>query len=133
MKKVAELMHHQPRLLKADMGLSDAVSHILGSGFLGLPVVDDQKKLIGFLSEQDCIRALMTDSYHCDSHLQVRDIMRQSPLFISSQLSVLELAQIMVKGKPKTFPVVENERVVGLITRAQVMKALNDALQACQL
>lgn len=133
MKKVAELMYHQPRLLKADMGLSDAVSHILGSGFLGLPVVDDQKKLIGFLSEQDCIRALMTDSYHCDSHLQVRDIMRQSPLFISSQLSVLELAQIMVKGKPKTFPVVENERVVGLITRAQVMKALNDALQACQL
>lgn len=133
MKKVAELMHHQPRLLKADMGLSDAVSHILGSGFLGLPVVDDQKKLIGFLSEQDCIRALMTDSYHCDSHLQVRDIMRQSPLFISPQLSVLELAQIMVKGKPKTFPVVENERVVGLITRAQVMKALNDALQACQL
>ena len=133
MKKVAELMHHQPRLLKADMGLSDAVSHILGSGFLGLPVVDDQKKLIGFLSEQDCIRALMTDSYHCDSHLQVRDIMRQSPLFISPQLSVLELAQIMVKGKPRTFPVGENERVVGLITRGQVMKALNDALQACQL
>lgn len=133
MKKVAELMHHQPRLLKADMGLSDAVSHILGSGFLGLPVVDDQKKLIGFLSEQDCIRALMTDSYHCDSHLQARDIMRQSPLFISPQLSVLELAQIMAKGKPKTFPVVENERVVGLITRTQVMKALNDALQACQL
>ncbi len=46
-------------------------------------MLDDQKRLIGFLSEQDCIPSLLTGSYHCDSRTRVEDLMSRTPLFVS--------------------------------------------------
>ncbi len=131
MLKVNDLMDRHPHLLSEQDSLAVAVDRILASGYLGLPVIDEQRQLVGFLSEQDCIKALITDSYHCDSHISVKNMMRLQPLYISPQLSVLELAQILGKERPKIFPVVDEGHVVGLITRAQVMRALNEQLKNC--
>jgi len=132
MLKVKDLMRQHPPVLQLDTGLADAVDAILKSGYLGLPVVDENSALTGFLSEQDCIKALITDSYHCDTHIHVRDIMRADPLFVSPQLSILELSQILGRGQPKIFPVVDEDVLVGLITRGDVMKSLNESLQSCR-
>lgn len=131
MLKVKEFMDSQVVRLPANAPLTTAVDTILDSGYLGVPVIDEAQQLVGFLSEQDCLRALVSDSYHCDSHLTVRDIMRDSPLFVSPELSVLELAQMLGKDRPKLFPVVEEERLLGMISRTQVMRALNDQLKSC--
>ncbi|MBT3145711.1 CBS domain-containing protein [Neptunomonas phycophila] len=134
MFKVKHLMSHQVTPLTMETCLTDAVDQLLSSGFLGLPVVDEKKQLVGFLSEQDCIKALITDSYHCDSHIQVKDIMHKNPLFVSAELSILELATIMGKDKPKIFPVVDDfNRIVGIITRSQVMSSLNQSLKGCRV
>ncbi|SFG91167.1 CBS domain-containing protein [Neptunomonas qingdaonensis] len=133
MLKIEDVMLNNPPLLFCEQGLSVAVDMILNSGYIGLPVVDAEKHLIGFLSEQDCIKVLVSDSYHCDSHTLVKDIMRENPLWVSPHLSVLEFAQSLGKGKPKIFPVVEDNHVVGLVTRAQVMKSLSQSLQSCRV
>ena len=133
MLKVEDVMLNNPPLLSCDQGLSVAVDMILNSGYLGLPVIDAQKHLIGFLSEQDCIKVLIRDSYYCDSHTLVKDVMREDPLSVPPHLSVLEFAQNLVKGKPKIFPVVEDNHVVGLVTRGQVMKSLSQSLQSCRV
>lgn len=133
MLKVEDVMLSNPPLLSSEQGLSAAVDMILDSGYLGLPVIDAQKHLIGFLSEQDCIQVLIRDSYYCDSHTLVKDIMRENPLSVSPHLSVLEFAQGLGKGKPKIFPVVEDNHVVGLVTRGQVMKSLSQSLQSCRV
>ena len=133
MLKVEDVMLSNPPLLSCEQGLSVAVDMILNSGYLGLPVIDAEKHLIGFLSEQDCIKVLIRDSYYCDSHTLVKDIMRENPLSVSPHLSVLEFAQSLGKGKPKIFPVVEDNHVVGLVTRGQVMKSLSQSLQSCRV
>ena len=127
--------HHMGRLthsLTAGLGLAEALDRLHQSGLGGLPVLDEQKRLIGFLSEQNCIPSLLTGSYHCDSRTRVEDLMSRTPLFVSPDDSILDLARQMTGAKPKIYPVREGDKVVGIINRRQVMQALNAQMKQCQ-
>lgn len=134
MKKISDVMQPTNVVLRKTDSLSEAVSKITRTGLLGLPVVSEQdKELIGFVSEQDCLEHLMTESYHCDTHISVADIMRENPLHVSDDLTVLSLAQMMGRGKPKIFPVTQEGKLVGIVTRGNVIKALAESLDACSV
>ncbi|MEH6575581.1 MAG: CBS domain-containing protein [Amphritea sp.] len=130
---VKDIMSENILALRANMSLVQALDHLLESGMIGLPVVDDSKRVIGFLSEHDCIPHLLDGSYHCDSHVLVKDMMHIKPLAISPGDSILELAQMMVGVKPKVYPVVEDDKLVGIISRSQVMASLNKQLKECRV
>lgn len=133
MLQVQDAMYPVNTPLKESMSLVQAVGLILESGYTGLPVVDSYDHVIGFLSEHDCLPHLLKDSYHCDSHLQVLDIMRNDPVTVSSGQSVIDLAQQMEINKPKVYAVVDGDELVGIITRSMVMKELNDSLRQCKV
>ncbi len=133
MLQVKDAMYPVNTPLIQSMSLVDAVTNILDSGYLGLPVVSDDKRVIGFLSEFDCLPYLLTDSYHCDSHVSVGDIMRNDPLTVASGMSVVDLAQQMGLDKPKVYAVVEADKLVGIITRSMLMKELNESLKRCKV
>ncbi|QXC34672.1 CBS domain-containing protein [Aeromonas sp. FDAARGOS 1407] len=127
--------HHMSRLthsLTAGLSLAEALDRLHHSGLSGLPVLDDEKQLIGFLSEQDCIPSLLTGSYHCDTHTRVEDMMNRAPLSVGPDESILELARQMTGAKPKIYPVLQQGKVIGIISRRQVMQALNQQLKVCQ-
>ncbi len=132
-KQVRDLMVPVIHPLRGDMSLADAVDLILASGMAGLPVVNEQHAVIGFLSEHDCLRYLVSSSYYCDNRIQVEDIMHPQPLCVSPGDSVLELAQQMSKAQPKIYPVVENSKLAGLITRRQLMMELNRMLKTVKV
>ena len=130
-----QIRDHMSRLahsLSPQLGLAEALDRLHQADSSGLPVLDDQKRLIGFLSEQDCIPSLLTGSYHCDSRTQVEDLMSRTPLFVSPDDSILDLARQMTGAKPKIYPVREGDKVVGIINRRQVMQALNAQMKQCQ-
>lgn len=133
MLQVKDAMYPVNTPLTQSMPLVDAVTNILDSGYLGLPVISDDKRVIGFLSEFDCLPYLLTDSYHCDSHVSVGDIMRNDPLTVASGMSVVDLAQQMGLDKPKVYAVVEADKLVGIITRSMLMKELNESLKRCKV
>ena len=133
MLQVKDAMYPVNTPLTQSMSLVDAVTNILDSGYLGLPVISDDKRVIGFLSEFDCLPYLLTDSYHCDSHVSVGDIMRNDPLTVASGMSVVDLAQQMGLDKPKVYAVVEADKLVGIITRSMLMKELNESLKRCKV
>lgn len=95
-------------------------------------MLDDKQQLVGFLSEQDCIPSLLTGTYHCDTRTQVQDMMSKTPLSIGPDESILDLARQMTGAKPRIYPVVEQGKVIGIISRRQVMQALNQQLKGCQ-
>jgi len=133
MLKVKDIMRVQVAALSPDTGLAAAVNSIQTSGLLGLPVLDNAGKLVGFLSEQDCLQKLVTESYHCETHVTVADLMRSNPLHISEDLTLFSLAQMMSNGQPKTFPVTRDDTLVGIVTRSDVVKALSESLDACRV
>ena len=130
-----QIRNHMSRLthfLSPQLALAEALDRLHQADASGLPVLDDQKRLIGFLSEQDCIPSLLTGSYHCDSRTRVEDLMSRTPLFVSPDDSILDLARQMTGARPKVYPVLEGGKVVGIINRRQVMQALNAQMKQCQ-
>lgn len=132
-KQIRDLMVPVIHPLRGEMSLAEAVDLILASGLAGLPVVNAQQAVVGFLSEHDCLRYLVSSSYYCDNRIQVEDIMHPQPLCVAPTDSVLELAQQMSKEQPKIYPVVDQNRLAGLITRRQLMMELNRMLKTIKV
>ena len=132
MLQIRDHMSRSTHSLTPQLGLAEALDRLHDSGLSGLPVLDPQQRLIGFLSEQDCIPSLLTGSYHCDTRTRVEDLMSRAPLFVAPDDSILDLARQMTGAKPKVYPVLEGGKVIGIINRRQVMRALNTQMKQCQ-
>ncbi|MGE6223941.1 CBS domain-containing protein [Aeromonas media] len=132
MLQIRNHMSRPTHFLSPQLGLAEALDRLHQADASGLPVLDDQKRLIGFLSEQDCIPSLLTGSYHCDSRTRVEDLMSRTPLFVSPDDSILDLARQMTGARSKVYPVLEGGKVIGIINRRQVMQALNAQMKQCQ-
>lgn len=131
MLHIRDHMSRLTHFLTPQLGLAEALDRLHHSGLSGLPVLDDQQQLVGFLSEQDCIPSLITGSYHCDTRTQVEDMMSRTPLSVDPDDSILDLARQMTGAKPKIYPVLEQGKVIGIISRHQVIQALNQQMKGC--
>ncbi|MEZ8406613.1 CBS domain-containing protein [Vibrio splendidus] len=129
--KVKDYMTPQVVTFTPDMPLSLALDRVMSSHHMGGPVIDDNEHVIGFLSEQDLLEKLVKVSYFCqDTHI-VGDCMYQEVLSVSPDLSIIELADMMQVGKPKAYPVLDNNKLVGIITRTDVLRAIGKNLEEC--
>ncbi len=129
--KVRDYMTVKAVTFTPEMPLSAALNKVIRSDHLGGPVIDEKERVIGFLSEQDLLDKLVKVSYFCqDTHI-VSDCMHQEVLFVSPEMSIIELADMMKVGKPKVYPVVDNGKLVGIITRRDVLKAIGKNLESC--
>ncbi|KGD60587.1 hypothetical protein T9A_02322 [Alcanivorax jadensis T9] len=129
---VRALMAKHPAAVKTGTELTAVVDILLQHKFTGLPVVDDHNKVVGFVSEQDCLRKLLISSYHCEGSLVVEEFMHSQPLTVHEDDSAVNVAELMVTQKPKIYPVVDDKGIlVGLLTREQVLRALKDSRRGC--
>ena len=129
---VRALMAKHPAAVKTGTELTAVVDILVQHKFTGLPVVDDHNKVVGFVSEQDCLRKLLISSYHCEGSLVVEEFMHSQPLTVHEDDSAVNVAELMVTQKPKIYPVVDDKGIlVGLLTREQVLRALKDSRRGC--
>ncbi|MBD1567263.1 CBS domain-containing protein [Vibrio sp. SA48] len=129
--KVKDYMTLQAVTFKPEMSLTAALDKVIRSDHLGGPVINDQEQVIGFLSEQDLLDKLVKISYFCqDTHL-VSDCMHPDVLSVGPDTSIIELADMMKVGKPKVYPVLDQGKLVGIITRRDVLRALGKNLDSC--
>lgn len=105
--------------------VEEIVKALIKNKVVGGPVLDEHKKLVGFITEQDCMKQMLNDSYYCDDHHVASGIMRENPLFVGPDDNIMELAEKMTKKMPKLYPVLDGDKVIGLITRSDVLKALS--------
>ncbi|WP_339719979.1 CBS domain-containing protein [uncultured Paraglaciecola sp.] len=124
--KVNDHMNHRPVTFTSSMPVAEAVERLLQTKQTGGPVIDDQNKVIGFLSEQDCLVQMIESSYYREQIAHVKDIMKTEVLAIKPYTSVIELAQQMTTAKPKVYPVVDDDGyLVGTINRSALLHALD--------
>lgn len=126
---VADCMVPARLTLTPETTIQQAVEKMINHDVIGAPVVDEQQHVLGFVSEQDCLRHMISDTYYHDERLMVKDIMNPDVLFAEANMSVLDLAQMMSGNKPKKYPVCENGKLIGVIHRTHVVKALLDSMK----
>lgn len=107
-------------------------------GFRHLPIVDGHDRLVGIVSDRDLREAAPSDATvlsrqeltYLLSRLQVKDVMT-APVLTARPGEPAETAAIrMRENKVGALPVVEDERLVGIVTTADMLDALVRALQA---
>jgi CBS domain-containing protein len=106
-----------------DMDVLEAVEWLLDYQISGAPVVDEQHQLIGVLSERDCLQTVLSAAYHDDLGATVGELMTAQVDTVEADTSIVELAEMFLKSNRRLYPVVEEGRLVGQISRRDVLKA----------
>lgn len=123
--KVSDYMAANLITFKPDMEMRLAISHLIEKRISGAPVVDDRGNLVGVLSEQDCMKMALSAGYHDDPGGLVKDFMSTKVATIDADTSILQLAQMFVDSPYRRYPVLQNNRLVGQISRRDVLRALD--------
>lgn len=129
--QVKEYMNHYPVTFTPEMVVEEASLRFLKTKQIGGPVIDDNNRLIGFLSESDVMATMLKSIYFNEHTSDVADLMRKDVLSVKPYDSVLELGQNMLKNKPKVYPVVDDDgNLLGTICRNDVLHALDKHLRS---
>ncbi|MDH3620440.1 MAG: CBS domain-containing protein [Gammaproteobacteria bacterium] len=109
---------------KPDTPVLDAVHTLVKHRIAGAPVVDDEGNLIGMLSELDCLKVALQAGYHGEYGGPVGDYMSEGVKTVNLEMSIVDLAQVFIDERYRRFPVTDRNRLVGQISRRDVLRAL---------
>ena len=121
---VGNRMTKDPITVEPDDLLSRASHKMQAGGFRRLPVVSDAK-LVGIVTERD----LREHRGHLE-HMKVNGVMTESPSTVTPETTLEEAAGIMLERQIGGLPVVHEDRLVGIITASDVMRAFLDVMGA---
>ena len=96
-----------------------------------LPVIDDEK-LVGMITSKDLMRAFIDFRKKVPEKYQksqikevlIEDIMSSNPTYVTKEMSITEVSNIMIETGYNGLPVVEDEKVVGIITQTDILKLI---------
>ena len=117
----------KPVVFTRDTRLLDAVSVLVDKRISGAPVVDERGNLVGVLSERDLLEAVVVAGYHGERSGRVGDFMSTDVEAVHADDSLLDVGLRFVETKYRRFPVIEDNRVVGLIARRDVLRVVIEA------
>lgn len=103
-----------------------AIRTLVKHGHSGAPVVDDEGRVVGMLSEKDCLKVAVLSNYEGVSPGMVRDFMANSVNSVLPDTTLLEVASRFIDAPYKRLPVVEDGKLVGQISRSDVLRAIDD-------
>ncbi len=127
--KVKEYMSTRLITFKADTNVVAAMAVLLKEKISGAPVVDDDGNLVGVLSEVDIMQVIVQDSYYDESTGIVGDFMNSPAEVVAPDMDIYTVAERFIHEGRRRFPVVSNGRLVGQISRRDVLRAAEEMLQ----
>ncbi|RPH97617.1 MAG: CBS domain-containing protein [Lysobacterales bacterium] len=110
--------------LDPDMEILGATQVLIRHDISGAPVLDKHGRLIGMLTERDCMRVTLHAGYHGAPGGLVRDYMSPAPVSVSPEDTILEVAERFINERYRRYPVLDGGRLVGVISRREVMRAM---------
>ena len=133
---VRDVMSEQPRTIAADVPLKEAARTLVRTGLGALPVVDDDARVLGMVSEREVIRHLLSVQAFTGPDARVaapvgtlggktvRDVMTRQVLCVAPQQPIAEVAALMSNKDVDRVPVVREGRLVGFLTRGDIVRKL---------
>lgn len=121
---VKDHMQANAQAVSASANVKEVIEHLFKTNMTGVPVVDENEQVIGFVSEQDCIKGMLNSTFFREEPPPVTQIMHSPVLTVTPETSVVEVAETMMHNKPKNYPVVSHGKLVGIINRKDILQAL---------
>jgi len=144
--KAGDIMTKNVKTVSSSLGIREFAVLLVKENISGAPVVDENKKFLGIATEEDLIfqdkKINLPTFLNLFSNIiplgidqteeelkkiagtRLKDIMQTDPHTITKEMTVEEIATIMSEEKAYYLSVVENERVIGVVTKRDLIKAV---------
>ncbi len=141
--QVKDIMSRAVRSVRPETKVMEVASLMCLYRFHGLPVVEDDDRLVGLIAEKDVLHSLFPtiemlmeegmanvdldrelSKYKDVLALPVADLMTRNPIAVSPDMHILRAATIMVRNRFRRMPVAENGVLVGMLSLGDVHKAI---------
>lgn len=124
----SSIMARSEATLAPDTDIYDALARLLKSKLTGAPVVDDTGRLLGMLTERDCLKVLMGGALDGLPRGKVSDYMTAPAESIRPTASLFDIAHIFLTRSFRKLPVVDGEdRVIGQVSRRDMLVAIESS------
>jgi len=120
--RVRDCMTTRVHVIHADQDIIEVASEFVKLDIAGAPVVDERGRLLGILSDTDCIMAYLEAGYDPQWHGLVSDYMTSQVETVNADDSITKVASLFLERKFRRFPVLDDNRVTGIIGRLEVLK-----------
>jgi len=144
--QVKDIMSRSVRTVTPDTKALDVASIMCLYRFAGLPVVEDEDRLVGIIAEKDVLHCLFPKLEHLmeegianvdlDREMgrykevlaqQASDLMTRNPITVTPDMHILRAATVMVRHSFRRIPVAEQGKLVGMLSLGDVHKAIYHA------
>ena len=135
---IADRMKKNPATATPDMSISEASAKMKAEKVHRLPVLDDDRHLVGVISEKDILLAAPSpastlSTYEINyllSKLKVKNIMSRNPVTITRETTIEEAVRLMVENDLSCLPVMDNGFLSGIVSKSDLFKILLEMLGA---
>jgi CBS domain-containing protein len=147
--KATDVMTRQVVTVTADATIDEAATQMLHHRVSALPVTDDRRAVVGVISEGDLLRRIelgterrrprwlefivgpgrLAGDYVSSHTRRVRDVMTEEVITIASETPLDEAVALMERHQIKRLPVVEGGELVGIVSRADLLRAMSTVLR----
>ncbi|MGC2201697.1 MAG: CBS domain-containing protein [Stellaceae bacterium] len=148
--KASEVMTRDVITAARGMPIAEAIRLMLDNHVSGLPVLEDNGKLAGILTEGDLLHrsetgterhrprwlemligpGRMAGEYVRTHGRKVEEIMTSPVVSVTADTSLEEVVELMERRRIKRVPVLDGDRLIGIISRADLLRMLAQALDA---
>lgn len=121
---VRDYMDRHVATLRPETDILDAIRFLLEKRVTGAPVVERSGRLVGMLTERDCLRLVAAGVEGNLPRGSVATFMTPNPETIPPGMDIYFAAGLFLKRSFRRFPVVEDGKLVGAITRFDILRAI---------
>lgn len=122
--RIRTYMSRELITLTPEMEINRAMNLLIDNRISGAPVLDAIGNLLGMLSQKDCFKAALHASYYREWGGSVADYMSSNPVSLDADLDLVEAAEVFLASSFRRFPVMSEGRLVGQISRSDLLRAL---------
>ncbi len=111
--------------LSPDLNINEAIDIILEKKLTGVPVLDKDRKIVGMITEKDCLRLMIDGAYNNLPYddRTVADYMTPVVKLVTTDHDILDVANEFLTTHFRKFPVVHDGKLVGQVSRRDILKA----------
>ncbi len=130
--RVKEYMISPVFTLKNNATIYEAMDFLIKKRISAAPIVDGNNKLIGILSEKDCLRLMSKGIEHRlpSKEESVINFMTKDVATISPDTDIFFVAGVFLNNFYRRMPVVKDGKILGLVSRVDVLRGMRDYLRA---
>ncbi len=125
---VEKFMDKSEKTLSPEMTINAAIDVMLNENLTGAPVLDKDRKIVGMITEKDCLRLLIDSAYNNLHHddKTVADYMSSVVKTVTTDHDIFDVANEFLTTHFRKFPVVHNGKLVGQVSRRDILKAVRE-------